>query len=218
MPSRRGTRGSKASSASRAADVERAALGEEVHAASIEGRRAGPSGVKSASQAAPASHTGQTGSRSRRRWHPSDLGSEIDDLPERRDLGARDDVRPAGGGRHRGAQPQAFADVVDVRQVVRDAAGTEQHEAPLRDLAEQFEQAAIARAVDSRRPRDDQLDAEARRRCPVRARSPSSLVSWYTSPGLSGASSLAGGPRYARERRRCCNARRVAHDRPRRPR
>ncbi len=71
-------------------------------------------------------------------------------------------MRPAAR-RYRRAQAEPFAEILDVGHVVVVAARSEHHEAPLRDVPEHLEEAAIALAVDAGRTRDDELHAGARR-------------------------------------------------------
>ena len=82
-----------------------------------------------------------------------------DQLVERRHLTAREDVGLAGGLWHRPAEPEAFHEIVDVGEVVVDAAAAQHDEAPPRHAAEQFQQAAIARAVNPRWSGNDDVDA-----------------------------------------------------------
>ena len=53
---------------------------------------------------------------------PATLGDERDQLVQRRDLAARQDVGPIRGGRVLAAQPKPFHEIVDVGQMVVDLA------------------------------------------------------------------------------------------------
>ena len=123
-----------------------------------------PSGPQTASHAAPAIQNGHTGRCRRGAGTPATLATMRDQLVQRRDLAAGQDVGAVRGRRVLAAQPKAFDEIVDVGQMVVDLAAAERDPAAPRDAAKQLQQPAIAGTVDAAGPRDRDLDAEPRAR------------------------------------------------------
>ncbi len=157
----------------------------------------------------PAIQNGHTGRCQAIGCTPACCRNPRDELVERRDLAAGKNIRPARRGRHFAAQPEALDQIVDVRQVIVDAAGAEDHESATRDAAKELEQPPIAGPVDARRPRDDDFDAGVGRR--LRARC-ARLRAW--SPDRRRPAGAAH-PRWPADARRrharppCCSGRRA---------
>ena len=89
---------------------------------------------------------------------------ELHQVVQHRHLAAREDVGPVGGGLLRRAQAKTLDEIVDEGEVVVNPSVAERHPPPVRDGAKQFQQTAIAGAVDAARAYDRQLDAVPRRR------------------------------------------------------
>ena len=204
----------------RATDVECAALAEEVYTAPVERRRdAERRAHRLASRARqPDGPDRQPQARPR---HPGDLRRDVDELRSVGDLRAGEDVGASGGGRHGAAQPEVRRRGRRCRSRGSSSCPTPSiTNRPLRDRAEDLEQAPVARAVDAGRPRDDELDAG---RAPAASRpicSPSSLRLLIDVAGPQAARLRSpADARRRRARRRCCNARRAGRlplSRPRR--
>ena len=128
-----------------------------------------PSGAHTASHAAPASHTGQTGRCSDGGWHAGGRRDPAHELVERRHLAPGQDVGPPRRRRHLAAEPEPLDQVVDVGQMVEDLARPERDEPAPRDAPEQLQQPAVAGAVDAARPGDHQFDPGPRRRLAAEA-------------------------------------------------
>jgi hypothetical protein len=141
----------------RAADVEGAALGEEINPPPIERgldreRRADDFAERARGPERPDRQVQP------RRRHVCLRRDQFGQLVQRRHLAAGEDVGAAGCGGNGAAQTEALDQVVDIGQVIEDAAVAEDDEAAAGDAAEEFQQAAVARSVDARRPRDNDLD------------------------------------------------------------
>ena len=148
----------KAQFRARTADVERAALGEEVHPAPID-RRLEPE--RRAHRLARRARDPERPHRQVhvQRPHARFARDDRHQLVERRHLAPCEDVGSARGGRHGAGQAEAFDQIVDVRQMVEDLAVAEDDESPAGHAAEQLEQPAVAGPVDAGGPHDDQLRA-----------------------------------------------------------
>ena len=147
----------------RAADIECAALGEEVHASSIN-RRLDPKRHAHGFACRAGDPERPHGQLQRRRGDARFSRNQCHQLVEGRDLSARQDVRPVCGSRHFAAQPEAFDEVIDVRQMIKDVPRAQHHKSPPRNAPEQLQQPAIAWAVDARRTRDRDRHPRTRRR------------------------------------------------------
>ena len=117
------------------------------------------SGPQIASQRAPATQNGHTGRCQAIGFTPADCRNPRHQLIERRDFAAGKNIRPPCRRGDFAAQPKPIDEVVDVRQVIVNLTGTENHETATGDAAKEFQEAPIAWPVDASRTRDDNFDA-----------------------------------------------------------
>ncbi len=87
------------------------------------------------------------------------LCDERNQLLERGVARSGEDVGASLRAGHRAAQPEAFDQIVDVRQVVEGASRTQHREVSAREAAEHLEEARVSRTVDPDRPRHDDVEA-----------------------------------------------------------
>src|SRR5262245_38268874 len=104
--------------ASRAADVERAALPEEVYTPAVE-RRRDPEGSTYEFAGACGEPDRPHRNSTRRGRDSRDVRRDLHQLRQRRQLPAREDVGPSGRRRRRRAQSESRTEIVDIGDVVK---------------------------------------------------------------------------------------------------
>src|SRR5262245_8203054 len=103
---------------SRAADVERPTLSEEVYTPAVE-RRRDPQGSTHEFAGAGGQPNRPHRNPTRRGRDPRDVRGDLHQLRQRRQFTAREDVGPAGRRRRRRAQAKSRAEIVDIGDVVK---------------------------------------------------------------------------------------------------
>src|SRR4029453_2744631 len=99
------------------------------------------------------------------RWrHVRFLRDESRQLVQGCHLSTRQDVGSPCGSGGRAAQAKALHQIVDVREVIKDTAISENDEPAAADTAKELEKSAVARTVNARRPDDDDFDPGVARR------------------------------------------------------
>src|SRR5262249_33836099 len=151
----------------RACDVERAALREKVERPRIDGRMGSE---RPASRLAARAKRPERPYREvpRRRRDARAFRHQPHQLVQRRHFPARENVGAVRRRRVGAAQPEAFHEIVDERQMVIDLARTERHPPVPCDAAKQPQQPSIAGTINAGRPHDGDLDAPLRAGLPCK--------------------------------------------------
>ena len=93
------------------------------------------------------------------RLHPGLLGDEIDEVVQRHELIAADDVRAADRRWRLAREAHAVDQIVDVHHAEECFAVSENREASMGDAAEHLEESAIARTIHGSGPHDRERHA-----------------------------------------------------------
>src|SRR5258706_291009 len=149
----------------RARDVERAALREEIDAAAKNRRL---DSQRRTHRLADRPGDPERPDRQMACGHgdPCAFRHQSNERVQRGDFPARQNIGAIRGGGMLAKEAKAFHQIVDVSQMVIDFAAAECEPSLPGNTAKEPEQPAIAGAIDAGRPRDGDLDAQARRRVP----------------------------------------------------